>query len=270
LGDIPIDSRDGVRDMITVGKIDLYLKFHFFRPGAGFPGEPDFQRHLSVYFDRELDWTMEQRFYFEKFLNLNGDFNGDGKRDLLVRDHSDEISVYFFNSRETGFSARPDVQFSCPESMDWWIVKDLNGDGVSDLVINFGIRTFTGCISARRPTHEPEKHPTSDIQRRTSNGATHGDQMRRPRSEGRKKSEGQRPNNGFPAARIERRSVPFGDSLFGFRIADCLRALGRPGRQRRRGGHQRLPAPDDHPAGNQHADAICRFGTHRPRRFAGA
>jgi len=35
---------------------------------------------------------------------VGGDFNGDGKTDLLVRDHSDAISVYFFVSREKGFS----------------------------------------------------------------------------------------------------------------------------------------------------------------------
>jgi len=135
LGYLPIDSRDGVRNMLTAGQINLNLKFHFFRPGAGFPQEPDFQRNVPVNFEHDLIWTLDHRIYFERFLTLDGDFNGDGKKDLLARDHDDEISVYFFHSRETGFSSKADLKFHCPEPVDWWLVKDLNGDGVSDLVI---------------------------------------------------------------------------------------------------------------------------------------
>ena len=135
LGYVPIDSRDGVRNLIAAGKLNLNLKFHFSRPGRPFLPEPDYQRSLSIYFDHDLIWTGEQRIYYEKFLSLNGDFNGDGKKDLLVRDHSDAISVFFFQSRTTGFSTQPDLKFHCPEPVEWWRVKDLNSDGISDLVV---------------------------------------------------------------------------------------------------------------------------------------
>jgi hypothetical protein len=84
--------------------------------------------------------------FYGRYVQLDGDFNGDGKKDLLVRDQSDEISVYFFVSREQGFSTEPDLQFSCPEPIDEWQVADLNNDGVSDLIVKLakqnGFRIF--------------------------------------------------------------------------------------------------------------------------------
>lgn len=135
LGDIPIDSREGVRNMVTAAMVNLDLRLHFFRPGAGFSSEPDYKRRVPVYFGRNLAWSPDERLYSDKLLSLNGDFNGDGKKDLLVRDGRNKISVYFFNSRETGFSTRADLEFSCPEQMDWWQIRDLNGDGISDLIV---------------------------------------------------------------------------------------------------------------------------------------
>ena len=135
LGYLPIDARDGLRNMITAGQVNLTLRFHFFRPGTGFPKEPDCQCQLPVYFDKDLVWSTQNRIYYERFVSLNGDFNGDGKKDILVRDRSDAISVYCFNSRESGFSRKPDVQFACPETMGGWAIQDLNGDGISDLVV---------------------------------------------------------------------------------------------------------------------------------------
>jgi len=129
------DSRDGLRRMIMTKQVDFKLKFYFWRPGVGYPKEADCQRDLLVRVDRsmlELGW---QRGDFERFVNLSGDFNGDGKRDLVIRDRSDQVSVYFFQSREKGFSAEPSLTFHCADPIQSIQVQDLNGDGISDLIL---------------------------------------------------------------------------------------------------------------------------------------
>ena len=135
LGYVPLNTREGFRKMVTAEQIDFSLKFSFYRPGPGFPKEPDFQRDLLIHFDHVLFSSSDRGQYFEQFVNLSGDFNGDGKKDLLVRERSDAVSVYFFDSREKGFSSKADLRFSFPGPIDWCELNDLNGDGASDLIV---------------------------------------------------------------------------------------------------------------------------------------
>jgi hypothetical protein len=147
LGYSHIEDKEGLRKMITSKKLDYNLRFYFYRPGMGFPTKADCQRDVVIHLDRdraEMPEGLHQ--LFGCYVKVGGDFNGDGKTDLLVRDHSDAISAYFFVSREKGFSPEPDLRFSCPEPIDEWQVADLNNDGVSDLIVKLakqkGFRIF--------------------------------------------------------------------------------------------------------------------------------
>jgi hypothetical protein len=142
LGYSHIEDKEDLRKMITSKKLAYNLGFYFHRPGAGFPKEADCQRNVVIHLDRdraEMPEGLHQ--LFGRYVKVGGDFNGDGKTDLLVRDHSDDISVYFFISREKGFSPEPDLRFSCPEPVDEWQVADLNDDGVK-LAKQKGYRIF--------------------------------------------------------------------------------------------------------------------------------
>lgn len=150
-GNIPINTREGARNMITAEQLDLNLKCYCYRPGTGFPLEADFQRNVAIHFHRGFLTSSERRLYYERYVNLNGDFNGDGKKDLLARDHSDEISVYCFISREQGFSSSPDFRFKCPEPVDWFDVKDLNDDGLSDLIVRVQERNLFRIFTSQKP-----------------------------------------------------------------------------------------------------------------------
>ncbi len=136
LGHSRFDSREGVRKMMIAKKLDFNLTVHCFRPGTGFPRDPDCQRDIVIHLDQpSLLLSFSRRRYYEGLVSLAGDFNGDGRADLLVRDRGDQVSAYCFESRERGFHAEPDLQFGLSGPVDSFQPQDLNGDGISDLVL---------------------------------------------------------------------------------------------------------------------------------------
>ena len=136
LGSASADTREEVRQMITAKQFPLTLKLHFYRPGIGFAATPDCQALATFGLDqRSLSLAGPNAEYLQRVGNFYGDFDGDGKKDLLVRESSDEISVYRFISREQGFSRERLVRFDCGDVVDGFAVRDLNGDGISDLVV---------------------------------------------------------------------------------------------------------------------------------------
>lgn len=72
-----------------------------------------------------------RRYQAGGLVNLTGDFNGDGRNDLAVRDQPDRIAIYL--SKEDDFHNTPDavipLQFDVP-----FVVDDVNADGRSDLI----------------------------------------------------------------------------------------------------------------------------------------
>ena len=141
------DSREGLRKMIAARKMDVLLKIFFYRPGQGFASGRE--RKVSFHLDLQvLDVNLGRPPEFERFGDLNGDFNGDGKRDLLVRESADELRAYFFVSREKGFSEEPDIRFPCSEAVAWLETMDLNGDGVSDVLVHLNKKGLKVFISA--------------------------------------------------------------------------------------------------------------------------
>jgi hypothetical protein len=136
LGYNQFDTREGFRKAFMAKRLDFNLRFHLFRPGMGYPEKPDFQRDLEIHLDQHsIDLNWGRRRDFERFVDLSGDFDGDGDRDLLFRDSSDRVSVYSFISRQVGFEQKPGLYFDYKEPIEWFKIIDLNNDNVSDLVM---------------------------------------------------------------------------------------------------------------------------------------
>jgi len=136
LGYSTFDSREGFRKALTAKQVDFKLRFHFFRPAEGFPEKADCDVDVLIHIDHpSVDLTYPHARYFEIFVNLTGDFDGDGDRDLLVRDRANRISVYPFVSTQAGFAKSAAMSFRYTDPIDRLLIEDLNDDRVSDLIL---------------------------------------------------------------------------------------------------------------------------------------
>lgn len=129
------DTREGVRKSFTAKKLDHNIRVHFYH-SKGFSQKPDCQKDITVHlrhFGLHLTWS--RRHYLETQICVDGDFDGDGERDLLVKDQKDKASVYLFISRKKGFSKKADMYFNNIRSVEKFISGDLNKDRISDLIV---------------------------------------------------------------------------------------------------------------------------------------
>jgi hypothetical protein len=86
-----------------------------------------------------------RRYQAGALLNITGDFNGDGYRDLVVRDAVDRLAIYI--AAGFGYATRPSTTLSLPASAKF-SVADINGDGRSDIVLQWYESTNVSGVSA--------------------------------------------------------------------------------------------------------------------------
>lgn len=115
----------GIADVVVSGAMDWVLAVRTFKNGA-----------FSTRADASLTFTtmLPPEKGPENFIFLEGDFNGDGRRDLLVRRSPTLWQVYLSTTNGSWFQPKPGLTFDIAEDGEFFIA-DLNGDGCSDLVV---------------------------------------------------------------------------------------------------------------------------------------
>lgn len=129
----------GIRETLTrlLTRKTLEHEIRVYRQAAGrFVGAPVLQRRVTIRFSRApfRNDPFFQRYQAGELVDLTGDFNGDGRRDLVVQGSEDRIDV-FLNYGGT-FSGTPAHSLSVPHGSRFGIV-DVDADGRSDIVVHW-------------------------------------------------------------------------------------------------------------------------------------
>ncbi len=117
-------------------QVDIQLMAFLNGPEGRYSREPDFVRDftvpLSMYATRD-DFSIDTPF----FPNVEGDFNRDGRRDLVIKRTRTVLAVYPGTDRGV-FAGTPLVELPVDALYDKTSihVADLNGDGLSDLILH--------------------------------------------------------------------------------------------------------------------------------------
>ncbi|RME01678.1 MAG: VCBS repeat-containing protein [Deltaproteobacteria bacterium] len=119
--------------ILTSGRATLtYAIYPMRRSPPLFPAEPAFLREISIAF--RLSGEKEVRV---PVLDFGGDFDGDGLADLLTGD-GERLEV-FLQRPDHHFPASPDLTYriALPKNGAAIVVRDLDGDGRSDILIPY-------------------------------------------------------------------------------------------------------------------------------------
>jgi len=134
LGYMRFKGRSDVVKLVKSRKVAMSLRVHFCDE-TGYRQTPDCVKDVDISIERihlQFDFHL-MPYLLKTFTSFDGDFNGDGRRDLLVKNDVEELAVHFFKSRDAGFSTAADLRFRALRTRAI-TVRDLNHDGISDVV----------------------------------------------------------------------------------------------------------------------------------------
>lgn len=124
--------RERAQELLTGNRLQVEVSV-WFRQAGGYPREPSWQDNRTVYLDAPpiRQPRMLEAAARGQLASLHGDFNGDGRADLLLRERLDQVACYLCD--EGGCARQPvfTVEVSPGEAV---VPADINGDGLADVV----------------------------------------------------------------------------------------------------------------------------------------
>ncbi|HIJ72701.1 MAG TPA: VCBS repeat-containing protein [Candidatus Hydrogenedentes bacterium] len=131
----------GLREMVaralTQRKVKHDVHVYLQDARGRFSDEPDVQARFTLHFEEPLiRWDDTASDYAHGWrVNMMGDFNGDGYRDIVVQERANVLAVYLCKGQK--YSRKPDAVIelgACKRAQ--FGVNDCNGDGLSDILVD--------------------------------------------------------------------------------------------------------------------------------------
>lgn len=117
-----------VVSMLLMKKVNINFMVYLNRGDGRFAQEPDFSTKVGF----KIDFTRRGG-RASPLIEFEGDYNGDGRKDLAVGTKEEELSI-FFGDKHKVFTKNPQVQEAVKTSSNV-VAKDFDGDGKSEMLI---------------------------------------------------------------------------------------------------------------------------------------
>jgi len=129
--------RETLERFLTRSAVDHSIRIHVQGNGR-FANTPSLTARLTIAlaYPPCQQGPMFERYRAAELINVTGDFNGDGYRDLVVRDRADRLSIYL--AAGFAYPSEREAVVSIPAPGHFG-VADVNADGQSDLVVRWRV-----------------------------------------------------------------------------------------------------------------------------------
>jgi hypothetical protein len=121
-----LTSVSALFEILTSEGMDWVLTVRLYESGKGFSNRADFRMDF-----RAMLPVSEN---FADLVNFEGDFNADGRKDLIIRRSTTQSDIYVSSLSNGFFEQQPRLRLDIP-SKGRISVEDLNGDGTSDVYV---------------------------------------------------------------------------------------------------------------------------------------
>jgi hypothetical protein len=119
-------SASSLVEAIVSKGLDWVLTIRQFKEGKGYSNRADFKMDVTT--------MLPISAQFADSINFDGDFNADGRPDLIIRRTRTQCDIYLSSLANGFYEKGSKLQLEVPAE-GWMSVEDLNSDGISDIYL---------------------------------------------------------------------------------------------------------------------------------------